>query len=106
MRISRDLEISFSLAVNEARRRRHEFLCVEHLLYALLHDTDVAEIILHCGGDVQALKRGLELFFDEKMERLAEGLQMAPQQTLAFQRVIQRAAAHVQSAGKDEILGL
>jgi ATP-dependent Clp protease ATP-binding subunit ClpA len=105
MRISRGLEISFALAVNEARRRRHEFLCVEHLLYALLHDTDVAGIIRHCGGDVQALKRDLERFLDEKMERLAEGLQMAPQQTLAFQRVIQRAAAHVQSAGKDEILG-
>lgn len=105
MRISRELEITFALAVNEARRRRHEFLCVEHLLYALLHDTDVAEIIRHCGGDVQALKRDLERYFDEKIERLAEGVQMAPQQTLAFQRVIQRAAAHVQSAGKDEILG-
>ncbi len=105
MRISRELEITFALAVNEARRRRHEFLCIEHLLYALLHDTDVAEIIRHCGGDVQALKRDLERYFDEKIERLAEGAQMAPQQTLAFQRVIQRAAAHVQSAGKDEILG-
>lgn len=105
MRISRDLEISFALAVNEARRRRHEFLCIEHLLYALLHDADVAEIIRHCGGDVPALKRDLERFFDEKIEHLTDGLQMAPQQTLAFQRVIQRAAAHVQSAGKDEILG-
>jgi ATP-dependent Clp protease ATP-binding subunit ClpA len=105
MRISRELEITFALAVNEARRRRHEFLCIEHLLYALLHDTDVAEIIHHCGGDVQALKGDLERFFDDKIERLAGGVQMAPQQTLAFQRVIQRAAAHVQSAGKDEILG-
>jgi ATP-dependent Clp protease ATP-binding subunit ClpA len=105
MRISRELEITFALAVNEARRRRHEFLCIEHLLYALLHDTDVAEVIRHCGGDVQALKRDLERFFDDKIERLADGVQMAPQQTLAFQRVIQRAAAHVQSAGKDEILG-
>ena len=59
MRISRELEMSFSLAVNEARRRRHEFLCIEHLLYALLHDTDVAEIIRHCGGDVAALKGAL-----------------------------------------------
>ena len=105
MRISRELEITFALAVNEARSRRHEFLCIEHLFYALLHDTDVAEIIRHCGGDVQALKRDLERFFDDKIERLADGVQMAPQQTLAFQRVIQRAAAHVQSAAKDEILG-
>jgi len=105
MRISRELEITFTLAVNEARRRRHEFLCIEHLLYALLHDTDVADVIHHCGGDVPALKRDLERFFDEKMERLPEGVDMAPQQALGFQRVIQRAAAHVQSAGKEEILG-
>jgi ATP-dependent Clp protease ATP-binding subunit ClpA len=105
MRISRELEIIFALAVNEARQRRHEFLSIEHLLYALLHDTDVADIIHHCGGDAQALKRDLERFFDEKVERLADGVARAPQQTLAFQRVIQRAAAHVQSAGKDEILG-
>ena len=84
MRISRELEITFALAVNEARRRRHEFLCIEHLLYALLHDADVAEVIRHCGGDVQALKRDLERFFDERVERLAGGVQMAPQQTLAF----------------------
>ncbi len=105
MRISRELEISLALAMNEARRRRHEFLCIEHLLYALLHDTDVAEILRQCGGDVTALKRSLERYLDEHLEKLPEGVDMAPQQTIGFQRVIQRAAAHVQSAGKDEILG-
>jgi len=105
MRISRELEISLALALNEARRRRHEFVCVEHLFYALLHDADVIEIIRQCAGDVAALIRGVEQFFDEKLERLPEGVDRPPQHTLAFQRVIQRAAAHVQSAGKDEILG-
>ena len=105
MRISHDLEISLTLAMNEARRRRHEFLCIEHLLYALLHDTDVAEIVRQCGGDVVDLKRELEKFFDEKLEALPDRADVTPQQTLGFQRVIQRAAAHVQSAGKDEILG-
>ncbi len=105
MRISRELEISLALAMNEARRRRHEFLCIEHLLYALLHDTDVAEILRHCGADVTALKRSLERYLDEHLEKLPEGMDMAPQQTIGVQRVIQRAAAHVQSAGKDEILG-
>ncbi len=105
MRISRELEISLTLAVNEARRRRHEFLCVEHLLFALLHDSEVAEIIRQCGGNVTALKQSLERFLDEKIERLPQGVDLAPQQTLGFQRVIQRAAAHVQSAGKEEIFG-
>jgi len=105
MRINRELEISLALAVNEARRRHHEFVCVEHLLYALLHDADVAEIIRQCAGDVAALRREVERFFDEKLERLPDGIDMPPQHTIGFQRVIQRAAAHVQSAGKDEILG-
>jgi len=105
MRISRELEISLTLAVNEAHRRRHEFLCIEHLLYALLHDADVGEVLRQCGADVAELKRDLEAFLDEKIEKLPEGVDRAPQQTIGFQRVIQRAAAHVQSAGKDEILG-
>ncbi|MCC6848457.1 MAG: ATP-dependent Clp protease ATP-binding subunit ClpA [Deltaproteobacteria bacterium] len=105
MRISRELEISLALAVSEARRRRHEFLCIEHVLYALLHDADVAEVVRHCGGDVEELKRALERFFDEKVQRLPSGADVSPEQTIGFQRVIQRAAAHVQSSGKDEILG-
>jgi len=104
MRISRELEISLTLAVNEAHRRRHEFLCIEHLLYALVHDGDVAEILRQCGADVGELKKELEKFLDEKVEKLPAGADRAPQQTIGFQRVIQRAAAHVQSAGKDEIL--
>ncbi|GIW45693.1 MAG: ATP-dependent Clp protease ATP-binding subunit ClpA [Candidatus Binatia bacterium] len=103
MRISRELEISLALAFNEARRRRHEFVCIEHLLYALLHDEDIIDIIRHCGGDVDALKRSLEAFFDRQLERVPDGLPVQPQQTTGFQRVLQRAAAHVQSAGKEEI---
>jgi ATP-dependent Clp protease ATP-binding subunit ClpA len=105
VRISRELEVSLALAVTEARRRRHEFLSVEHLLYALLHDGDVADIVRQCGGDVAALKQALTRFLDDHLEKLPAGVSVAPQQTLSFQRVIQRAAAHVQSAGKDEILG-
>jgi len=105
MRISRELEISLTLALNEARRRRHEFVCLEHLLYALLEDADVTEVLRQCGGDTQKLKRQLDRYLKERLEKLPEGGEVSPQHTLAFQRVIQRAAAHVQSAGKDEIRG-
>ncbi|HVM95513.1 MAG TPA: ATP-dependent Clp protease ATP-binding subunit ClpA, partial [Candidatus Acidoferrales bacterium] len=104
MRISRELEISLALAISEARRRRNEFVCIEHLLFALLHDADVTEILRKCGGDVDRLKSALENFFEQHLERLPEGSDVVPQQTSGFQRVLQRAAAHVQSAGKEEIL--
>jgi ATP-dependent Clp protease ATP-binding subunit ClpA len=103
MRISRALEQAFSLAVNEARRRRHEFLSIEHIFFALLHDVQIADILRHCGGDVVTLKREMERYLDHKVERLPEGVEKTLQQTLGFQRVVQRAAAHVQSAGKEEI---
>jgi ATP-dependent Clp protease ATP-binding subunit ClpA len=105
MRLSRTLEASLSLAVREARTRRHEYLCIEHVLYALLHDESVAEVIRACGGDVEALKKELDAYLDEHLERVPDGREVMPQQTLGFQRILQRAAAHVQSSGKDEVNG-
>jgi len=106
MRISRELEVTLTLAVNEARRRRHEFLCLEHVLYALTFDETVSNIIRQCGGDVKGLQRDLEVFFKENLEQLTEDTdEQEPQQTLGFQRALQRAAAHVQSSGKDVIEG-
>ncbi len=101
--ISRELEATLGLAVAEARRRRHEYLTVEHVLYALLHDEAAAEVIRHCGGDVRALKGELETYFEDGLEKLPRGIDRDPQQTLSFQRVMQRAAIHVQSAGKRQI---
>jgi len=104
MRISRELEVTISLAINEARRRRHEFLCLEHVLHALLFDETVAEVVRQCGGDVKTLQADLEEFLKENLESLPEEAgDVDPQQTLAFQRVLQRAAAHVQSAGKEVV---
>ncbi len=102
MMISRELEVTLGLALREAVRRQHEYLTLEHVLYALLYDAEVAEVVRHCGGDVERLKREVDQFLTEKVERLPEG-QRDPQQTLGFRRVLQRAALHVQSAGKDQI---
>ncbi len=105
MMISRELEVTLSLAVREASRRQHEFLTLEHVLYALLHDGDVSEVVRHCGGDVEKLKQEVDKFLSDRLERLHDQEQVDPQQTLGFRRVLQRAALHVQSAGKDQISG-
>src|SRR5262249_38586604 len=104
MRLSRALETTLAWAVRGARRRRHEFLCLEHVLGALLHDHAVADVVRACGGNVTQLLQELETYLDEQ-ETLDPGDERPPQQTLGFQRVLQRAAAHVQSAGRDEIDG-
>ncbi|MCK5268781.1 MAG: AAA family ATPase, partial [Spirochaetes bacterium] len=99
--ISRELEISILAAFKEAKNRNHEFLCVEHMFYALLHNSLGRVIISECNGDIDELISKIELFFDNKLEKLNMD-NKNPIETLAFQRLIQRTLIHVQSAEKDE----
>jgi ATP-dependent Clp protease ATP-binding subunit ClpA len=101
--ISQQLEISLNLAVNEAARRKHEFVTVEHILYALLYDHDTSDLIRSCGGNIKLIREDLEAYFTEKLQTnvLKEG--HLPQPTLGFQRVVQRAAQQVHSSGREAI---
>jgi ATP-dependent Clp protease ATP-binding subunit ClpA len=101
--ISKELSATLGFAVREAKKRRHEYVSVEHVLFAILHDDDGVEIIENCGGNVGNLKLALENFFAEKMESVPEGNEYVLQQTLGFQRVIQRAVNHARSAEKQEV---
>ncbi|HVN87835.1 MAG TPA: ATP-dependent Clp protease ATP-binding subunit ClpA [Candidatus Binatia bacterium] len=103
--ISRELQATLTLALMEAKRRRHEYLSLEHVLFALLHDHDTAEVIRQCGGVLDEIKQDLEAFWKQHVRPLPDGVEADPQQTLSFQRVVQRAAMHVQAAGKAEIDG-
>jgi len=105
MRVSPEVEIAFGLAASEAERRRHEFMTVEHLLFALLFDGDCATVIRHSGGDVDSIRRKLDRFLDTEVPQASENAEVAPSPTVGFQRVVQRAAIHVRSAGKDEVKG-
>ncbi len=101
--ISKELSVTLGFAVREAKRRRHEYVGIEHILFAILHDTNGVDIITGCGGDVDHLKNALENFFTEKMEIIPSGDEYVLQQTIGFQRVIQRAVNHVRSAEKAEV---
>ena len=103
--ISKELEGTLKLAFSEAKRRRHEYICLEHLLYALLQDKDASTAIINCGGDVARLKEALEEFFETQLSKLPQGLNDEPQQAMGFHRVLQRAVIHAQSAEKKEING-
>ena len=97
------LELILNVAYREATARRHTHLTLEHLLYALAHDPEGEKILEACGGDLPALRHDLDEFLGtlEPFPRGARGRE--PDQTLAFQRVLQTAVLHVQSAGKDEV---
>ncbi|SMF32562.1 ATP-dependent Clp protease ATP-binding subunit ClpA [Pseudobacteriovorax antillogorgiicola] len=103
--LSQDLEVSLNLAVSEATRRGHQFITVEHILYALLHNATAREAIEACGGSIERVRDDLEKFFEEHIDGNALKQGQLPQPTIGFQRVIQRAAQHVQSSGKEKIQG-
>jgi ATP-dependent Clp protease ATP-binding subunit ClpA len=103
--ISRELQVTLQLAMSEAANRRHEYVCMEHLLYAMLHDATASNILRHCGADLARLRKRLAKFLDDKIERVPGNGQVSPRYALGVQRVLQRAAAHGQSAGHQEING-
>ncbi|MDA8308241.1 MAG: ATP-dependent Clp protease ATP-binding subunit ClpA, partial [Deltaproteobacteria bacterium] len=101
--INRELELTFAAAIKEAKQRRHEFFTLEHILYAILHDVTGRRILYQCGADIDKLKERLEKYFEERSEKLPEGVEQDPIQTLGVQRVLQRALMHVQGAEKKEV---
>ncbi|MDQ7081334.1 MAG: ATP-dependent Clp protease ATP-binding subunit ClpA [Paracoccaceae bacterium] len=103
---SSTLEQAIHAALAHANARRHELATLEHLLLALIDEPDAARVMRACGVDLDVLARDLVTFIDEELSSLVsdiEGSEAAP--TTAFQRVIQRAAIHVQSSGRTEVTG-
>ncbi len=103
--ITRELQATLTLAANEAIKRRHEFLTLEHLLFAMTHDQTASDVLFNCGGDIELLRRELDEFFKTTMTPLPRGVDRYPEQTAAFERVIDRALMQAQSSGQDQIDG-
>ena len=103
--ITKNLEAVLKAAYDEAKERRHEFVCVEHLLWVLLEDKHASDVIVNCGGDLDRLRQELEEFFENRLETLPDGAEKEPEQTLGFHRIVQRAFIHAQSSEKAEIQG-
>ena len=100
--VTKELQITLQAAVAEAKKRRHEYVTLEHLLHAMTKDKVATEILLACGADLELLARELEDYLDRTLESLPNRTQ-DPEQTAAFQRVLQRAAWHVQGSGRTEL---
>ena len=102
---SKELELSISQAYQEARERRHEFLTVEHMLLALLDNASALSILSACEVDVANLEKEIRKVLKDTVPLLSDEDNQDTQPTIGFQRVLQRALYHVQSAGKEEVLG-
>ncbi|WP_428493537.1 ATP-dependent Clp protease ATP-binding subunit ClpA [Rhodopila sp.] len=103
--LSRNLEQTLHRALSLASERRHEYATLEHLLLGLAEDTDAATVLKACGVDLDKLRNDLTEFLDKDLAGLATDRPGDPKPTAGFQRVVQRAAIHVQSSGRDEVTG-
>jgi ATP-dependent Clp protease ATP-binding subunit ClpA len=101
--ISKALEQILSNALKEARRRRHEYLCAEHVLFAVLHDPEGRDILANCGANLSNLRDSVDRFLTNEVEQVPETHDLIVQQTVAFERLMQRAQAHVHFSGRKEI---
>src|SRR6476659_8892790 len=102
--ITKELENTLNLALAEATTRQHEYVTLEHLLLALLNDPTARDVIYHCGGNIDALKKDLDEFFFEHKE-MPQDPSALPEQTIAFQRVLQYAVLQAQASEQKEVNG-
>ena len=103
---STTLEQAIHKALSHANERAHEFATLEHLLLALLDEPDAQQVMRACDVDISQLRQSLTEYVEDELSTLVtdvEGSEAVP--TAAFQRVIQRAAIHVQSSGRTEVTG-
>lgn len=101
--LNKELELTIEAAIRDAGERRHEYLTVEHILFAVLHTEKGVEVIGNCGGNPARLKRSLEEFFDQLVPKRPAGSDTQTYPTVGFERVFQRAIDHAYSAEKREI---
>ncbi len=103
MILTEELEKTLKRAYEEAHLRQHEFVTLEHLLFALTYDKIAAKILVHCGADLNKIRHEIETFFSSHLQKMA--VPEEPQYTMGVQYVLQMAATHMQSASKSEMDG-
>ncbi|WP_292895488.1 MULTISPECIES: ATP-dependent Clp protease ATP-binding subunit ClpA [unclassified Nitratireductor] len=102
---SQGLERALHQALTFANERHHEYATLEHLLLALIDDSDAAAVMRACNVDLDALKETVIKYIDGELDNLVTGYDEDSKPTAGFQRVIQRAVIHVQSSGREEVSG-
>lgn len=103
--LSRNLEQTLHKALAEANERRHEYATLEHLLLALTYDQDAMAVLRSCGIVLDDIRDQLIQYLDNELAYLVSATAEESKPTTAFQRVLQRAAIHVQSSGREEVTG-
>jgi len=100
--VSIELNSIFSDAIEYAKESRHEYITVEHVFFALIHNQTIVDILVECGGDIDALKQNLKEYFVKNIEKIPETKNFEPFETVSLIRVVENMMMHIRSAGKSE----
>lgn len=103
--LTKELEETLSFAVDEAVRRRHEYVTLEHLLYALLEDRTARDILYNCGADIELIAKELDDYFEMAVEKIPEGVELLPEPTMSFQEILNYAIIQAQGSGTQRVDG-
>ena len=103
--LSQNLEKTLHNALATAAEHRHEYATLEHLLSALCDDADAIAVMRACNVDIEQLRATVSQFLNDDLRDLVSLMADDPKPTAGFQRVVQRAAIHVQSSGREEVTG-
>jgi ATP-dependent Clp protease ATP-binding subunit ClpA len=103
--LTREVEQTLSFAVDQAVRYRHEYVTLEHLLFALLQDTAARDILFNCGASIDEIATALEEYFKDVLEKLPENVKVMPELTAAFQSTINYAVLQAEGSGQQAVDG-
>lgn len=103
--LTKELEETLGIAVDEAVKRRHEYVTLEHLLFALLSDSVANDVLNHCGANFDTLRKGLDEYLNDVIEKIPENIQLMPELTSTFQGVIQYAMLQAEGSGQKAVDG-
>lgn len=98
--LSRELEETLSIAVDEAVKYRHEYVTLEHLLFALLQDDSARDILINCGARINELADSLNEYFTDTLEKMPEDIKQLPELTATFQSTINYAVLQAEGSGQ------
>ncbi len=103
--LTKELEETLSFAVDEAVRRRHEYVTLEHLLFALLQDKTARDILYNCGAELEEISKELEEYLENSVEKMPDDVQQMPELTSTFQSTIQYALLQAEGSGVQRVNG-
>ncbi|MEO8647626.1 MAG: ATP-dependent Clp protease ATP-binding subunit ClpA [Acidobacteriota bacterium] len=103
--LTKELEETLSYAVDQAVKHRHEYVTLEHLLFALLEDRSARDILFNCGAEIDTLASSLQDYFQDVLEKMPADAKHMPELTATFQSTIQYAVLQAEGSGQAAVNG-